>query len=78
MPITAAPTRRLAKRIIAQLPPRKLHAATEFLKYLEVAEDWDETREILRDRKLVSRLQRARAAWERGDLSQFVRWEPKR
>ncbi len=78
MSTTVAPTRRMAQRIIRQLPPRDLHVAATFLRFLEPAEEWEATEEILADKRAVRQIERSRAALRAGRLNEFVEWKPKR
>ncbi|MBI4450171.1 hypothetical protein HY634_03870 [Candidatus Uhrbacteria bacterium] len=68
----------MAQRIIRKLPAKQLSAATEFLKYLEVAEEWAATEEILADKRAVRQIERSRAELRAGRMDAYVEWKPKR
>lgn len=59
-------------REVKQLSQDRIKALADFAAYLREREEWEETVQILGDKKTAQQIQRSRKAWHGGKKAQFI------
>ncbi len=64
-------------KVLAELPKVRLRSVLDYLEYLKDREAWEETQEILHDKKLMNQLKKADKDWNKGSYKEgdYVEWE---
>jgi len=63
--------------ILNELPASRLRSALDYIEYLKDKEAWEETQEILADKKLMAQLEKADKDWNNGNYKEgdYIEWE---